>query len=181
MINFIGVLNSSNRVVEHNRIGASLPDSNETVTYIQVTEEINNQIRLKHQELARENRIPEVFYTAGNGVFTNPDTRPIFNVTITTNNPDVLYAPTREMIDYIKADGIDTATVTTTAVDAQGNTLPFTGVRATELFNGRVALLNYVNGVAVNTFTSNESGLFTLSSTKDHRLIGEAKLLCVEV
>ena len=178
-MNFIGVLNEDNRIVEYNRQGASLPDSNATTKYIEVTEQQNTEIRTTKQLLTNDGRAPIVYFTDELGVYAGDDLRSIFDVNIETPNPEIIYND--KMVDYISADNNDLATVTITMVDGEGATIPYTGSRVVSFFGDRFALLNYVSGVAVKTFKTDVSGFFTLTSTNEYKLLGEVNLLAVEI
>jgi len=112
----------------------------------------------------------------GTAILVGTDPRALFNVVITTDQPTGTNGE-----DIILADGVSTATVTITMVDGVGATVPYTGTRIAEFFDGRIAMLNYVSGVAVKTFTSKKSGVFKLASTEAYKLTGEVTVFAVEV
>ena len=180
-MNFIGVLKLDSRIVEHSRQSNSLPDSNETVEYIEVTADQQASIITIQRSLSSEGREPIVYYTNELGVYSEDDNRTIFTVDIQTIHEEIEYSGTQEPVDYIIADDQDEATVTITMVDSEGITVPYSGSRVATFFSGRIVLLNYVNGIATKSFKSKESGLFTLSSTPDYKLTGEVNLLVVEL
>lgn len=180
-MNFIGVSTVDGRIVEFNRSSASLPASSASTNYIEVTDAENASIRIKRQELTDARRTPVLFFNEALKVHYPEDTRPIFNVDITTGNPEIGYSGIEGTVDYIAANDTDVATVTITMVNSEGDTVPYTGIRTANFFGNRVALLTYVNGVAIKTFKTNVSGLYTLASTNEHILIGEVSLLALEL
>lgn len=174
---FIGVNSSDSRIVEYNRAGASLPANTASTNYVEISEADKALMTSLRAGLIAEGREPVLFW---NGQpYAETDTRPIFDIVISTANPEVSYGG--GTVDYITADGVSEATVTITMVDGSGATVPFTGSRVAAFFDGRLALLNYVDGVAVKTFTSTKSGLYTLKSTPEYKLTGEVSVLAVEV
>lgn len=168
------VLDPDGRIVAWQQ-GPAKPADDDTRRYVAVDDAGFAAYHAAAADMRGDGRGDLPMWTDG-AVAVPADTRALFRVTIETAHDEI------DGLDWIIADGVDAATVTVECVDGEGKVITaFNGARVVPLFEDRLALLNYVDGVAVKSFATPRSGHYSLANHPDYRLTGEVHLLAVEV
>lgn len=135
-------------------------------TLVQADDAMLAQLRDLEAQIYASGRTVRVQYD--NGTLSLPaDSRPYLR--IASDKPE------------IAADGVDTATITFTALRADGATMGgFNGQRTLEVFEGRYLRLVFSSGVATKRFKTTTSGLYGIRSTDTYRLESPFSLIAYE-
>lgn len=139
-----------------------------------IVKDPGGQFFKEREALVRAGALTEMIKWDGVKVFQDTDPRTHYTVTIET----VLAGPDEEKI--ILSDGKSEATLVFNMVDEQGDSIVFTGKKLITFFNNGAALLDFTNGVATHTFTTNASGLYFLTGTNTQLFRNPISLTAVE-
>lgn len=139
-----------------------------------VDETTFTQYQALKKKAVSEGRTPVITYE-NDTLALAPDNRIILKFDISTND-------TVDGKDVIEADGVDAATITISVMQTDEVTVRknVNATRLLPLFGGRLFKVTVVKGVGTVSFTTTETGVYSVQSNDEYKLVGETSFIAAD-